>query len=906
MVFCNYTGRGFSFVIPPIPSLGDGNLDDEDFSLPAVIIWNPYIAYPHIFKLGSIQCPVCDNSMYEAYWNDGSSTATQPRLIHAMDNVALLVSAVYKCKYQHKLLAHDSSVLQKFPSMTMIPFLLLARTGFTTDIVDMCTSFCRRGLNFYNMESLILERRWETFARQQQMIEAHKLMTKQNPTISNFLDSQLSKSPSNDILSKCFIAKFLQDEPLYLREMVTVPCGNSISFDHTFKTAANIGYLREDHVWVPQYNSLFLVANREGQVLTWQLTKGTSFSQVKTILLDLKERAQHIQTVYIDECCKLREKVKSVFGPHVSVKLDLFHAVQRITRTLPKRHPLIGLCTQELRLVFRKDGDTGEKRMYATPAPSLILENLDAFVTKWRHIQDREGKTVFTSDTFTAVANLKRHISTGCVSDIPPGAGTNRNERFHRHIKSFFHRSRVGILLAYALLTVIIHAHNTSATIAGKVVTRPIAASPVRSVPTCSVKAIGIVPEVREEQSSLSSDHWEVDLSQNMMDMELISSIYWASLQKLTVMKAVAHMGLNLMLNVILKFKPFPLRGFDQTDVLVQQKLSTHGLFLSPAPADGNCFFKAVALNFMANPERWSLCLTRAGIFNHDSLTLDTLSHQLRQLSVHELMGGRRMMYEDFIPQGDDYYSSEASKFLQDGYYDSALGNIIPLALATALQVPFIIFSKNQHTPLMYITPEIITVDAAVSLVYTPSGPGHYDAALPCSTPASISTKPVQSIRCSCGINKKTQGPSCKPNPFYNTRCKCYKNSRSCSPLCHCKECANPNGIRQPQQGMVKKRRRHTLQVEIPSSKRFALDRGESISSAIWSDFESIVLHETCTSLPTDAATSLITKVYNDVVYYSTSCFCTSPLTDDMVLREKTHTQITSKIQHISTHTLAD
>jgi len=54
-----------------------------------------------------------------------------------------------------------------------------------------------------------------------------------------------------------------------------------------------------------------------------------------------------------------------VFGPRVSVKLELFHAVQRITWTLPKGYPLIGPCTKKLNLVFRKDGDTGEKRKQA-------------------------------------------------------------------------------------------------------------------------------------------------------------------------------------------------------------------------------------------------------------------------------------------------------------------------------------------------------------------------------------------------------------------------------------------------------------------------------------------------------------------------------------------------------------
>ena len=74
--------------------------------------------------------------------------------------------------------------------------------------------------------------------------------------------------------------------------MEGITVGSSISFDHMFKVAANIGYYREDKVWIPQYDSLFIVMNAEGKVLTWQLTKGTSFEQVSNILEDPNNCAQ--------------------------------------------------------------------------------------------------------------------------------------------------------------------------------------------------------------------------------------------------------------------------------------------------------------------------------------------------------------------------------------------------------------------------------------------------------------------------------------------------------------------------------------------------------------------------------------------------------------------------------------
>lgn len=106
-------------------------------------------------------------------------------------------------------------------------------------------------------------------------------------SLINFFDIPLSKSPSNDIISKAFLVTFLENEQLYLREMMNIPIEEAISFDHTFKVAANIGYLREDGRWITKYNGLFLVLNNNVQVLTWQLTKGTSFADTEVVLKNL-------------------------------------------------------------------------------------------------------------------------------------------------------------------------------------------------------------------------------------------------------------------------------------------------------------------------------------------------------------------------------------------------------------------------------------------------------------------------------------------------------------------------------------------------------------------------------------------------------------------------------------------
>ena len=68
----------------------------------------------------------------------------------------------------------------------------------------------------------------------------------------------------------------------------------------------------------------------------------------------------------------------------------------------------------------------------------------------------------------------------GAIGNLTPGCCTNRNERFHCHINSLICRSRVGVLLGYALLSVVMYSHNSAMKIKGKTLVRPIIACPER------------------------------------------------------------------------------------------------------------------------------------------------------------------------------------------------------------------------------------------------------------------------------------------------------------------------------------------------------------------------------------------------------------------------------------------
>ena len=466
--------------------------------------------------------------------------------------------------------------------------------------------------------------------------------------------------------------------------------------------------------------------------------------------------------------------------------------------------------------------------------------------------------------------------------------------------------SKVGILLAYALLTVILHVHNTSMRVGGKLVVRPITASPLRGTPSTNPKPIGIMPKERVQQQGLqSADHWEIDISANIMDLGLILPLYLQSLQKLHILRELLKVKLTRLTTLIQHFKQFlpsQITGIKAVDTQIHSRLSNYGLTLSPTTKDGNCFFTAVAMNIMADMDSWSHYLTRNGIVSNITSDLDTLSLKLRQSFVHEITGERRGMYEDFFLEKNDLnfdYIREANKFHKNGFFASTHGDLMPMAMATLLQASIIIITTNVDSTPMYIVPMVGCAERSIFLLYTHTGPGHYDAALPYSKTVGQASPTSTSVKvgsCSCGVNKSHSGKSCAPSGVYATRCRCYLNSRPCTSFCRCKDCTNPCGIRpHMQQGTKRQRRQHSMQQQIPSSKMFALDRGESLSTAIWSDFESIVLAEICALGQQED----ITKFYNDIVYYSKSSFCMVPLKEGIVFREKTTSQLSAKLEHM-------
>ena len=241
-----------------------------------------------------------------------------------------------------------------------------------------------------------------------------------------------------------------------------------ICCDRTFKSITNIGIYQPNgsggFKWVKQFKSLFIVLNDNGQVLSWQFADDTSIDTVFELLGEIKTRLnvkqEILKEIYVDDCCKVRYKLQNIFGQDVLVKLDLFHAMQRITKKASKRHPLFNDFVTSLKNVFRNPNDIGEVRLQNTPEPQVLQDNINAFVERWKGVTSQGGQLILSTKVCQEINKLRSHIGKGCLSHIKPGRGTNRDESLHKRINSFMKYSKVGVELAYALLMSEFDRHN--------------------------------------------------------------------------------------------------------------------------------------------------------------------------------------------------------------------------------------------------------------------------------------------------------------------------------------------------------------------------------------------------------------------------------------------------------------
>ena len=310
-------------------------------------------------------------------------------------------------------------------------------------------------------------------------------------------------------------------------------------------------------------------------------------------------------------------------------------------------------------------------------------------------------------------------------------------------------------------------------------------------------------------------------------------------------------------------------------------------------PGDGDCFFAAVGQN-LANREDLQQILKLTG-----DVTLSEITKQLRKLLVDEWLGDHKQEYICFFVCDEcdeqkklEIYTRCACEFLVPGFYQSALGDAMPLGMANALKLPIVIFTSKRESPVLCITPQetMSTIPIFVTLNYFDSG--HYDYAV---FSGKLTMPPPARRYCNCGLSTKEPRKSCVENMSYRSRCKCLKGRQRCTEKCRCKNCSNPYGQR-PQICRMRKRQPHKWQESFPSTQQFILERGGSLYGGQWSAIEHYIFTEVVQQFQNcldEKPPVTLTNAFNEVIRLSLEWDCA-----DVVLKSKSSTQITSKVRY--------
>lgn len=74
------------------------------------MLWHPLVQLPSCFEILKL-CPVdgCNGILNLHGWTSGSTTGTQPRILHDINHIVLLVGALYRCdgKISHTVYSTD-------------------------------------------------------------------------------------------------------------------------------------------------------------------------------------------------------------------------------------------------------------------------------------------------------------------------------------------------------------------------------------------------------------------------------------------------------------------------------------------------------------------------------------------------------------------------------------------------------------------------------------------------------------------------------------------------------------------------------------------------------------------------------------------------------------------------------
>lgn len=164
-------------------------------------------------------------------------------------------------------------------------------------------------MSFHSIESVVREQYFQSYCRMRQRFEISQSNCKcqEQHRFPDF-EQNVFPFPHEKVIRSAFISYSFMFDNIFYNDMIT-RTSDCISCDHTFKSAANIGFNRKnDGKWIKVRKCLFCVLGKGSKILHWRFTRGESFHEVSGMFEELKNRYENacttLQGIIIDNCCK--------------------------------------------------------------------------------------------------------------------------------------------------------------------------------------------------------------------------------------------------------------------------------------------------------------------------------------------------------------------------------------------------------------------------------------------------------------------------------------------------------------------------------------------------------------------------------------------------------------------------
>ncbi|XP_066913274.1 uncharacterized protein [Clytia hemisphaerica] len=904
-------------------------LTSSEYSKPIhIFIWSPQEQHCG-FELRCFQ----HNSNFQPYQlttNVVKQNWLNPRLLFCVRNNILLVQQIYQCNGDKKCKLFAASkecfaLLDEKISKTF-QMSLYNRSGYSYALIELLFEMISKGNNFQQVSQILANLRMRHYHSFQE---------------EEALSSVLTSFPSAAKLEVLLLEFFYKWKDAFEFPVNEVKGSVLISADHTFRVSKKIGAFRTlDGKFVKSDMKLFIVMDESSAIISWKLTDSTGHGELESVLDHLSQKCGDLEYICTDNCCHDSSLYQKYF-PTKKVKLDLFHAVKRVTQHVPNRKKCLKArhFVNDFGLIFRQNNDIGSIRTKATPEPSIIIRNLETFLTLHKpFLSELPSKNL--EEINKEIENLKKHILNGCLSGIGPGHGTENNENLHRLLNRSLLRgvSFVSHELLLAILTILFFYHNQN--IRGKKHTCNSRIIPIFSPSWDEKREIPNIPDpyTADQQTTIDSKTKEMVVEVLIgvrKTRDIVSTIKEMCLHRAFVEQDVLR-------------KPSPRDCLDDDEVahktILEYNLNAFGLVVFETARDGDCCFRSILHqlhNVFQLDDNKELENYLTGLSLGQSIEDDIST--LRLLFVENLKND--VNYRNFLVNTE---YDDVDDYKNRGVFSSNTGDFVVKVLSDVLRIPIMIIQSNDRLSVETFIPSVLLYQKPLVIALN-IWEQHYSSTEPlqdkkdprdeeseekedeqknedepaichcmngCFRKDGVKSCPCIkanrncSAKCRCrkcsnnkAVKQRLKGcrcqTSCRDTDGRNTKCPCFKNRLGCD-MCNCKSCENPYGKnenRKKNSGKVggKRKRQPYTAYKKKRSEIFLASKSMKLPEGCWSLDETACIY-TCTEMVLAELNQIcmksIFKIY-DYIYRNRASY------PEVKLREKNVKQIKAKLQYM-------